>query len=43
MKVIKFSDSLFNDMDKFDAYVEHHKQELAGMMITYQILWRISG
>ena len=35
MKVIKFSDSLFDNMDKFDAYVEHHKDDLAGMMITY--------
>lgn len=35
MKVIKFSDSLFDNMDKFDTYVEHHKEDLAGMMVTY--------
>ena len=35
MKVIKFSDSLFDSIDKFDTFVEEHKEQLAGMMVTY--------
>lgn len=35
MKVVKFKDSYFDDIEIFNSFVETHKDDLAGMMITY--------
>ena len=35
MKVVKFKDSYFDDIEIFNSFVEKHKDDLAGMMITY--------
>lgn len=34
-KIVKFDDSLFDDIEKFQTFVEERKDELAGMMITF--------
>ena len=35
LKVVKFNDSLFNDLEKFNIFIKNHSEDLVGMMITY--------